>query len=122
MKMTNILKLEEVGQFVLAIVLFARLDYSWWVFPVCLLLPDLSMIGYLVNTRMGAWIYNFFHHKLLGILIMATGYWINNQLMILVGLILFGHAAMDRIFGYGLKYADDFKHTHLGWIGNRQRQ
>ncbi|WP_206365138.1 DUF4260 family protein [Sphingobacterium corticibacterium] len=23
---------------------------------------------------------------------------------------------MDRIFGYGLKYLDDFKHTHLGWI------
>ena len=24
---------------------------------------------------------------------------------------------MDRIFGYGLKFGDNFHHTHLGWIG-----
>ena len=33
------------------------------------------------------------------------------------GIILFTHSNMDRILGYGLKYPDDFKHTHLGWIG-----
>lgn len=27
---------------------------------------------------------------------------------------------MDRIFGYGLKYSDDFKHTHLGMIGKKE--
>ena len=32
----------------------------------------------------------------------------------LPGIILFGHASMDRIFGYGLKFSDNFKHTHLG--------
>ncbi|HAJ82706.1 MAG TPA: DUF4260 domain-containing protein, partial [Zunongwangia profunda] len=31
--------------------------------------------------------------------------------------ILFGHSAMDRIFGYGLKYEDNFKNTHMGWFG-----
>lgn len=36
----------------------------------------------------------------------------------LAGVILFAHASMDRIFGYGLKYADDFKHTHLQEIGD----
>lgn len=30
----------------------------------------------------------------------------------------FPHAAMDRIFGYGLKYEKGFKYTHLGEIGN----
>jgi|GEM_PF-4046304 len=24
---------------------------------------------------------------------------------------------MDRIFGYGLKFGDNFRHTHLGGIG-----
>lgn len=118
--MNKLLKLEELGQFILSIVLFSRLDYSWWVFPACILLPDLSMIGYLFNAKTGAILYNIFHHKLLGILIITAGYWTNNQLLILIGLILFGHAAMDRIFGYGLKFSDDFKHTHLGWIGKNK--
>lgn len=118
--MKKLLKLEEAGQFILAIVLFSRLDYSWWIFPVLLLLPDLSMIGYLFNTRTGAMMYNIFHHKLLAILILSAGYWLHNQPLILTGIILFGHSAMDRIFGYGLKYSDDFKHTHLGWIGKSE--
>src|SRR5690554_7338962 len=62
--MKNLLKLEELGQFLLSIMLFSRLEYSWWIFPMCLLLPDLSMIGYLISPKIGAWMYNFFHHKL----------------------------------------------------------
>ncbi len=27
------------------------------------------------------------------------------------------NASLDRLFGFGLKYPDQFKHTHLGWIG-----
>lgn len=118
--MKNLLKLEEVGQFLLAILLFSQLEYAWWVFPVFILIPDLSMLGYLFNTRTGAWLYNLFHHKLLAILILLAGYGLNDQLITLIGVILFGHSAMDRIFGYGLKFADDFKHTHLGWIGKEQ--
>ena len=32
----------------------------------------------------------------------------------LAGIILFGHSSFDRILGYGLKYTDSFKNTHLG--------
>jgi len=35
----------------------------------------------------------------------------------LIGIILFSHASMDRIMGYGLKYDKGFKYTHLGEIG-----
>jgi len=31
------------------------------------------------------------------------------------------HVAVDRALGYGLKFNDDFQHTHLGWIGNKRR-
>lgn len=116
-KMNNLLKLEELGQFILSIILFSQLDYFWWIFPICILLPDLSMIGYLINTKTGAWLYNFFHHKLVAIIIMISGFWLNNSLLTLAGVILFGHSSMDRMFGYGLKFNDDFKNTHLGWIG-----
>lgn len=115
--MPQLIKLEELGQFLFSIVLFNQLDYVWWIFPACLLLPDFSMLGYLVNPKAGARLYNIFHHKLLGLLVLILGYWMDHMLLSLTGIILFGHAAMDRIFGYGLKYTDDFKHTHLGWIG-----
>jgi len=115
--MKGILKLEEVGQFLLSIILFFPLDYAWWIFPLCILLPDLSMLGYLINTKVGAWLYNFFHHKFVAIAILIFGYFLDNSLIMLTGVILFGHSALDRIFGYGLKFNDNFKHTHLGWIG-----
>ena len=118
--MHNLLTLEEIGQFFLSIILFNQLDYAWWIFPACLLLPDLSMIGYLVDTKTGAWIYNFFHHKLVAITILLIGFWSNHSILVLAGIILFGHSAMDRIFGYGLKFNDNFKNTHLGSIGKRK--
>ncbi|MGY5355922.1 DUF4260 domain-containing protein [Wenyingzhuangia sp. IMCC45467] len=115
--MNKLLKLEELGQFLLSIVLFNQLPFSWWIFPACLLLPDFSMLGYVVNNKIGAWSYNIFHHKLLGIFLYCLGLFTHHETIMLAGIILFGHAAMDRIFGYGLKYNDDFKHTHLGKIG-----
>lgn len=117
--MNNLLKLEELGQLLFSIVLFNQLDYAWWVFPACLLLPDLSMIGYLAGTKIGAWLYNFFHHKFVAITVLILGFWLNNPLITLAGIILFGHSAMDRIFGCGLKFNDNFKNTHLGWIGKK---
>ena len=119
-KMKNLLKLEELGQFLLSIMLFSQLEYSWWIFPACLLLPDLSMIGYLISPKIGAWMYNFFHHKLVAVLVLILGFWLNEPLITLAGVILFGHSAMDRIFGYGLKFNDHFQNTHLGWIGKNK--
>ena len=119
-KMNNLLKLEELGQFLLAILLFSQLDYAWWVFPACILLPDLSMIGYLAGPKVGAWSYNFFHHKFVALITLILGLCLSNPLISLVGIILFGHSAMDRIFGYGLKFNDNFKNTHLGWIGKKE--
>lgn len=118
--MKNLLKLEEFGQFLFSIILFNQLDYAWWVFPACILLPDLSMIGYAFNTKTGAWVYNFFHHKLIAIAVIGLGFWLNNSLLTLVGVILFGHSSMDRMFGYGLKFEDSFQNTHLGLIGGKE--
>lgn len=115
--MKKLLTLEEIAQFLLGIFLFSRLDFAWWWFPALILVPDLSMVGYLVNPKIGAWLYNFFHHKLLAVIVFVLGYYIDNQVFVLAGTILFAHSAMDRIFGYGLKYEDAFSNTHLGKIG-----
>jgi len=118
--MNQLLKLEEAAQFVLAIILFNQLQYAWYIFPLLLLLPDVSMLGYVFNTKAGAFLYNLFHHKATAVVVLAAGFWLNSQPLLLAGVILLGHAAMDRMQGYGLKYNDDFKHTHLGWIGKKQ--
>jgi Domain of unknown function (DUF4260) len=114
--MKTLLTLEEIAQFGLGIFLFSRLDFVWWWFPALILLPDLSMVGYLVNPQIGAYCYNFVHHKLLGVTVFVVGYYLQNQTIQLIGIILFAHSAMDRVAGYGLKYEDAFKHTHLGWL------
>ncbi len=116
--MKTILKLEELAEFVLGISLFSQLDFAWWWFPALLLLPDIGMLGYLINPKIGAFTYNIFHHKAIAIAIGLAGFYFDNSLLILIGVILFSHASFDRIFGYGLKYPDNFKNTHLGKIGN----
>jgi len=115
--MKTILALEEMAEFVLGILIFSRLEFAWWYFPALLLTPDLGMLGYLVNTKIGAWLYNFVHHKALGISMLVLGFYLQNQVILLVGTILFAHSAFDRMMGYGLKYEDSFGNTHLGKIG-----
>ncbi len=112
--MKSVLKLEELLQFALGIYLFSTLSYTWWWFLVLILLPDIGMLGYLINTKTGALTYNVFHHKGLAILIFLVGIYFEIEVVQLTGIILFSHASLDRIFGYGLKYADNFKNTHLG--------
>jgi hypothetical protein len=38
-----------------------------------------------------------------------------------VALIWVNHIGVDRLLGYGLKYADGFGYTHLGMLGKRQK-
>ncbi len=115
--MKNTLRLEELAQFLASIYAFTFLDFAWWWYPALLLTPDIGMVGYLVNTRVGAFTYNLFHHKGVGLVVLLAGWLLMSQWLLLCGLILLGHASMDRVVGYGLKYADSFKHTHLGHIG-----
>lgn len=112
--MKTSLKIEELLMFILGIFAFAQLDYVWWWFLVLILTPDIGMLGYAVNTKIGAFTYNVFHHKGIAIVVYILGIYSQIEWVQLIGVILFSHASMDRIFGYGLKYNDSFKHTHLG--------
>ncbi|WP_433779850.1 DUF4260 domain-containing protein [Flavobacterium anhuiense] len=115
--MKTVLKLEEAALFILGIFPFNRLSYEWWWFLVLILAPDLSMIGYVFGNKIGAFAYNIFHHKGIALLIYAIGCYLSIESIQLTGIILFSHSAMDRVFGYGLKYETGFKYTHLGEIG-----
>lgn len=115
--MKNLLKLEELAEALVAIVVFAQLPYPWWWLPALFLLPDLGMLGYLIGPRAGAFCYNLLHHKALALAVGVAGWWLSAPLLLLAGTVLLFHAAFDRMLGYGLKYATSFQHTHLGNIG-----
>lgn len=115
--MKNLLRLEEMAMLGLALYLNSLLPFAGWLFWALLLTPDISMLGYLINARTGAVLYNIMHHKALAIGLCLAGYFLVIHELTLAGVVLFAHSSMDRIVGYGLKYPDDFKHTHLGWIG-----
>ncbi len=115
--MKTIIKFEELAMVVLGIYLFSLLPYPWWLFLALIMAPDIGMLGYLFNDRAGAISYNIFHHKGLALTIYLVGIYLSLPLCQLTGIILFSHASLDRIFGYGLKYDKGFKFTHLGEIG-----
>ena len=114
--MKNIIKLEELMMFLLSVYLFSFLDYAWWLYLMLILAPDIGMLGYLINTSVGATTYNLFHHKGIAIIVGFAGFWWLIPELQLAGIILFSHSSMDCILGYGLKFSDNFKHTHLGNI------
>lgn len=118
--MKLLLKLEEAGLFILAIYWFSQLHFAWWWFPVLLLAPDISMAGYVFNPKTGAYIYNFFHHRLAASIVAIYGLIIQNEYWQLAALILFAHISMDRIFRFGLKHTTGFQYTHLKKLKQKQ--
>lgn len=114
--MRSILKFEEAAMFGVSIFIFAQTSFEWWWYPALILMPDIGMIGYAAGPKAGAVSYNIFHHKGIAIAVFCLGWYLSSSWLELAGIILFGHASMDRIFGYGLKYRDSFHHTHLGWM------
>lgn len=120
--MKRVLQLEELLLFGGGILLFAQLPFTWWGFPLLILAPDIGMIGYLAGPVTGAWTYNLFHHRGFAFAIWVAGILLALPLLQLVGIILFSHVAMDRIFGYGLKHTRGFQYTHLGEIGKNAKR
>ncbi len=115
--MRNLIKLEELFLFFFSIFLFAQLGMPWWWYPALLLAPDLGILGYLAGPRVGAFSYNLLHHKAIAVTAFVLGTYLASPPLQLAGVIILGHSSLDRVLGYGLKYPDSFRHTHLGTIG-----
>jgi hypothetical protein len=90
-----------------------------WFVPL-LLLPDISMVGYLGGNHTGAIAYNVAHNWFTGGVVFALGAALEVDWLAMAGAILVAHTGIDRVLGYGLKYPTSFQDTHLGRIGRRQ--
>ncbi len=93
----------------------------WLLVIPLLLVPDVSMLGYLRDPRLGALTYNLVHNWAIGLAVLGLGVWSGLSWVVLVGAILVAHVGMDRVAGYGLKLPSAFHDTHLGRIGKAAR-
>lgn len=113
--MTNktILRLENGTLFLLALSLFIYLGFPIFYFFLFLLLPDITMIGYLGGSSLGAKLYNLGHTLVFPVLLLLLYLVMPITLLLTIAIIWSAHIFMDRTLGYGLKYPDEFKHTHI---------
>jgi Domain of unknown function (DUF4260) len=113
----TLLRLEGGVLFALGLLLYWKIGGNWLAFVLLLLVPDVSMSGYLAGDRIGAAGYNLIHLYLLPSILASAGIVTDNKLLLSLALIWFAHINMDRLLGYGLKLPTGFKHTHLGIFG-----
>lgn len=121
--MKAILKIEEVAMTIGSFYLlsFCPLGLNVWLWCILFFVPDIGIIGYALNARFGAVLYNLTHHKGVAIAIAIIGFLSSIDFLLATGLLMFAHASFDRILGFGLKYESGFKDTHLGSL-QRQRK
>jgi hypothetical protein len=115
-----LVRLEWVAVFVMMVAAYWSADYSWWIFALLILAPDLSMAGYLAGPRTGALAYNVVHTIIAPLILAAAGLWFGVDWALQIAIILMAHIAIDRALGYGLKLPSGFQDTHLGRIGRAE--
>jgi Domain of unknown function (DUF4260) len=113
------LRLEAAAGFLAAVAIYAHSGFSWPLFALLFLAPDLAMLAYVAGPRAGAILYNLAHHVALPLGLTLAGFFAGVPLATAVGLIWIAHIGFDRALGYGLKYSTRFRDTHLGRIGRR---
>jgi hypothetical protein len=112
----TLLRLEGAVVLVSSVLLYRHIGGNWLLFALLLLAPDLAALGYLAGTSAGSIAYNLVHTYALPAAVLAVGLLGGGPLAIALALIWFSHIGMDRLVGYGLKYATAFKDTHLGRV------
>jgi len=111
-----LLHLEGLVLLVVSLVLYGNLNFGWGTFAIFLLAPDLAIIPYAINKRVGQIIYNLVHSLAFPLVLGMFSILNANELGLQASLIWFAHIGMDHLFGYGFKYPDSFKETHFSRI------
>ncbi len=79
------------------------------------------MAGYRMSPRLGVLLYNLVHTYVAPLLLTLIAAAKEHRTRLPFALIWFAHIAMGRALGYGLKYPESFKMTHLGSLGQNDR-
>jgi hypothetical protein len=112
-----VLRLEGLCVLIAALFAYSKFGLGWGTFAWFFFTPDLSFLGYLAGSRIGAVSYNTAHAYLGAIICLVAGFTLQAPVMLCIGIIWCAHIGFDRALGYGLKYSEGFGFTHLGRIG-----
>ena len=93
---------------------------SWIWFLALFLVPDLSMVGYVFGSRVGATTYNLGHLYAWPVGLLAAGLAWHAPLATTAALSWIAHIAFDNVVGYGLKLPTGFDQTMYGPIGRER--
>ena len=115
----TLLRLEGLAAAAFAAALYAHTGASWLLFAAVWLVPDLSMLGYLVGPGFGARIYNAIHSYTTPATLAVCALLLKSPSVMPFALIWVNHIGIDRLLGYGLKYPAGFGWTHLGKLGKQ---
>jgi hypothetical protein len=108
-----LLHLEGAAVLVVSLFSYNWIHAGWLQFALLFLVPDISMLGYLANVRVGAISYNAVHCYVAPLGLAAWSFATNRPAVLALSLIWIAHIGFDRMLGYGLKYPTHFKDTHL---------
>lgn len=110
-----LLRLEALLVSFAAVLCFAKLHGNWLLFVILLLVPDLSLLGYLTehNERFAAVFYNLVHSYAAPIVVALVAWKLHAIAGEWVATIWIAHIALDRFLGFGLKYAQAPQPTHI---------
>ncbi len=106
-------RIEGAAAFVAGLWLYGHLGGQWLLLLPLLLLPDVSLLGYLSGSAIGAFVYNLVHNWAVGLALTAGGLLAAVPVLAIAGAVIVAHVGIDRVLGYGLKHATSFKDTHL---------
>jgi len=108
-----LLHLEGFSVLVAACLAYHAGGFAWGKFGALFLAPDLAMMGYALGPKIGAVTYNAAHTYVAVGVLWLLGHALGLSHVLPICLIWLAHIGFDRVLGYGLKYPDAFKDTHL---------
>src|SRR5258708_3925246 len=108
-----LLRAEGAALFVLSLFLYRFLGAGWGTFLLLFLWPDLFMLGYIWNARLGSLLYNLVHTEILPIALAGFALSAHRLPWLSFAIIWLAHIGLDRALAFGLKYPTAFKDTHL---------
>jgi hypothetical protein len=116
MKPKILLHLEGLAVAVAAVIYYIDQDYGLLAFIALLMVPDVGILGYLVNSSLGGQTYNLTHTYIVPLILLLAGLLNDWDLGVQLGLIWLVHMGADRALGFGLKYPTEFKDTHMNRV------
>jgi hypothetical protein len=109
----QLLRIEGAAILATSLLCYRETHSSWIVFAALLLVPDLSIAAYSAGVKIGAPVYNLVHTLTGPVVLIGYSIFTRHLWLLPYGLIWTAHIGMDRMLGFGLKYATRFNDTHL---------